>query len=197
MKIRDQEINLEIFKEDIELFKTQNWSFEKWEPKPAIKDKSGSTSKYVGQKYNQDEWEYLEEGWNHDHCEICTIMICESEYAVEQFGYVNENEDWICHECFGKLIKEDFKQNEFVVKHKLNSNNERSFLFISPMVDKYKFEITENTFFGNSQLEKYLDIPRKILKNGKQDYQTFAIMLKDKNEIEKFEENKLYELENK
>lgn len=197
MKIRDQEINLEIFKENIEFFKTQNWSFEKWEPKPAIRDKSGSTSKYVGQKYNSEEWDFLEKGWNHDHCEICSIRLSESEYAIEQFGYVNESEDWICHECFGKLIKENFKENEFVLKYKLNSNNERSYLFISPMMDKYKFEITENTFFGESKLEKYLDISRNILKNGEQDYQTFAIILKDRDEIKNFEEHKLYELADK
>ena len=194
MKIRSQEIDLEQSKADIEFYRTQNWSFKKWESKPAIRDKSGTISKFVGQKYDVEQWEYLKNGWSHDHCEICFLDLCKSDYVIQQFAYVNESEDWICHECYNKIIREDFRYNEFVLKYKLKLKNGNSYLIISPMVEGLQFEITENIFYGGSLLEKYLDLPRKILENGEQDQQTFVIKLKDKTELENFEENKLYEL---
>jgi len=194
MKIRGENINVEVIKKEIEHFKSLNWSFGKWESKPAIRDRSGLISKFVGQEYDSEKWDYIDNGWKHDHCEICSLRMFESNITAEQYGFKNQEDDWICHECFKKIITEDFKDNEFVLKNKYQLKDEKPILIVSPMVDDFKFEITGSSIFGSSRLEEYLDIPRKILDNGEQDYQTFALMLSDNTELELFEENNLYEL---
>ncbi len=197
MKMRGEHISVELCKEDIVYLKTLNWSFNKWIPTPAIIDSTGYTSKYIGQKYDPSKWTYSANGWNHDHCEICSIAMLESDDPIEQYGYVSEFEEWMCHECYGKLIQEDFKTNEFVLKNIVKLSTGQVYFLISPMVEGIDFEVTEQTYFGKSKISKYLDIPRKINMDGKQDYRTFSILLINTNEIDHFEENRLYELTNK
>lgn len=194
MKIRGSEINLEVFKEDIDHFKTLNWAFSKWIATPAIKDKSGGTTKFVGQQFNPEQWEYLEDGWNHDDCEICLMTLFDSENTFENYGYISNEEDWLCFECYQKLIREDFNENHFVLKEKFKLSNGNSILFVSPIIENHVLEITNKSKFGQSELKYYLDKPRKLLRNGELDDQTFAIMLGEKDEINNFEVDKLYEL---
>ena len=196
MKIRDIYINLEAFKEDIEYFKTLQWSFSKWEATPAIIDKSGTRSKYMGQNFNPKYWELKEDGWSHDDCEICTLKLFDSEFAFENYGYKNDEEDWLCFECYKKLIDENYKENLYVVKEKFELSIGKSVLFISPIIETQKLKITANSKFGNCELEYYIDKPRKKLKSGKLDDQTFAIILQNKKEIVRFEKDVLYEFEN-
>ena len=73
----------------------------------------------------------------------------------------------------------------------------KSVLMISPMTDDVTLEIDETTKIGESKLEVYLEMPRKMLKNGDQDYSTYAILLSNPEDIDLFEVDHLYKLNNK
>jgi hypothetical protein len=45
--------------------------------------------------------EILKGGWNHEHCKICFQNISMFE-ADDQFGYVNQKDDWLCESCYQK-----------------------------------------------------------------------------------------------
>ena len=80
------------------------WVFKKWKRTPALKDKSGGVSRqYVGQSYNPKYIDLVEDGWTHDHCEICTKTISDTNQYDTQ-GY-NLDNDWICEECYHFFIE--------------------------------------------------------------------------------------------
>jgi predicted nucleic acid-binding Zn ribbon protein len=81
-----------------------DWKFRKWFPRPALIEKSGSRSLYVGQRFDPKYFELVENGWTHDHCEICAKTITDFKTAdSEDCGYFY-NGDWICESCF-KMIE--------------------------------------------------------------------------------------------
>jgi hypothetical protein len=196
MIIRGQEINLIPFEKEIEYFKSLIWNFRKWLPASTLKDKSGTTVNYIGQKYNPNEWDLNETGWSHDHCEICTLILHESEDALEQFGYTDDNGHWLCYECFRKIISEDYDSTEFVYKLSVKLSNGQTYLLVSPMNSDLQFEISTNARFGGVKVMKYLDVPRKLLKTGEQDYNTYAILLSDPKEIVNLQVEQVYKLTN-
>jgi len=82
----------------------KDWEFKKWFFRPALVEKSGGgSSLYVGQKFDSAYFDLVENGWTHDHCEICfkTITDTKSEES-EDCGYFY-NGDWICESCFKKI----------------------------------------------------------------------------------------------
>ena len=82
----------------------QEWSKRKWKPRAALVSK-GKTSEYVGQKYNPEYTKLVEDGWSHDHCEICWWTLCESEDAEEGEGYTTpDGRYWVCTECYEQFI---------------------------------------------------------------------------------------------
>ena len=90
-------------KESVEWVRKQNWKKQKWIVRAALVSK-GSTSDYVDQKYNPEYTELVEDGWNHDHCEICWWTLCESDNSDEGEGYTTDGHRWICTECYEKFI---------------------------------------------------------------------------------------------
>ncbi len=66
--------------------------------------KSGSrTSLYVGQKFDPQYIDLVDDGWTHDHCEICYKDLYEIEDPEHGEGYTN-GQDWICSECYLKYV---------------------------------------------------------------------------------------------
>lgn len=51
-------------------------------------------------------FEIKEDGWKHDHCELCYTRISEGEYNTrfEIEGFNTDNK-WICNECFKKHME--------------------------------------------------------------------------------------------
>ena len=45
--------------------------------------------------------EVVKGGWDHEHCEICLERISEDE---NPFGYVDQNDKWICETCYEKYV---------------------------------------------------------------------------------------------
>lgn len=164
--IRGQVIDIDFWKEDIEQIRSSSWVFSKWNA----------------------------ENTKISYCIFCSLGLFDSDYAFEKYGYTNGKGRWICHECYRKTITKDYIELEFVLKHKLILKNSGVYLFVSPMVLGADFEITANSYFGNHKLQYYLDIPRKILKSGEQDYNTYALLLKFSDEFDELIEDNLYVL---
>ena len=82
------------------------WKFQQWRPTPAlIERKGGAQVQYVGQKYDPTYFELVEDGWTHDHCEICFHTLSDIEGYGDPDGYKTENGDWICNNCYNLFVK--------------------------------------------------------------------------------------------
>ena len=66
--------------DEIEECKKSKWAKQNWSPSPTLVHKSGkSSTKYTGQEYNTEQFKYVKDGWDHDHCEICWWSIHDTE----------------------------------------------------------------------------------------------------------------------
>ena len=189
-------MNQDIFNVDRDYFLTLNWTFRRWTASPALKDKSvgGNTTLFTGQKYDNRYTEYIEDGWTHDHCEICKSYLTESDEINEQYGYTDNYHTWLCYECYRKHVTNDFVINEFLLSDIVELSNDRVVLFVRPLVIGIDFRVTKNSKFGNVEIIEHLDIPRKILDNGLQDFSTFTLVLKNKWDKDKLVKDNLYKL---
>lgn len=82
----------------------QHWTKRKWIARAALISK-GSTSDYVGQKYNPEHTKLVDDGWNHDHCEICWWSLHEDGSSEHGEGYTTDGHKWVCTECFTQFIE--------------------------------------------------------------------------------------------
>ncbi len=100
------------FEEKVRDFKCNAWRLEKWKKRPALVEKNGrSIAFYFGQEYDKDKFDLVEDGWNHDHCELCFKTVSDfsrkdDKDPVVDEGYTNENDDWLCKECYARYIQE-------------------------------------------------------------------------------------------
>jgi hypothetical protein len=90
--------------ESVEWARNQQWKKQKWVARAALVSK-GSTSDYVGQKYNPEHTKLVEDGWTHDHCEICWWSIHETEEPEHGVGYTTNGHKWVCTECYTHFIE--------------------------------------------------------------------------------------------
>lgn len=68
------------------------------------------------------------------------------------------------------------------------------YLLVSPTIPGQDLNISEKSFLGNVQLDKYLDIPREVNGNGEPITDLFALKIKNDHEIFRFKENTIVEL---
>ncbi len=90
-------------KESVEWAREHQWIKQKWVARAALMSK-GSASDYVGQKYNPEQTEFVEDGWNHDHCEICWWSLHEDDDPEHGEGYTTNGYQWLCTECFNQFL---------------------------------------------------------------------------------------------
>ena len=64
-----------------------------------MKFESHDTNTY----YPDGRVEFVKDGWDHEHCQICFQNISTFEEG-EHFGYVNQNDDWLCESCYQKYV---------------------------------------------------------------------------------------------
>lgn len=89
--------------DSVEWARLQQWEKRKWVARPALVSK-GSVSAFGGQRYDPAHSKLVEDGWNHDHCEICWWTLHESEEPEHGEGYTSDGHKWLCSECFSKFI---------------------------------------------------------------------------------------------
>ena len=104
--IHGDQWKLSDIREETEWVKSQCWEFREWKPRAALVSK-GKVSEYVGQKYQPQYTELVDDGWTHDHCEICWWSIHESEDKECGEGYTTDGRTWICKECFKLFVKDN------------------------------------------------------------------------------------------
>ena len=98
-------IEIDHVREMYEDLKDTALEFNKWKPRPALIEKNSKTTwLYTGQKFDSKYIDLVEDGWTHDHCQICFISIGDNvnEYSVNS-GYFN-GYDWVCKSCYETII---------------------------------------------------------------------------------------------
>ncbi len=64
------------------------WKLTRWQPRPALIDmKGGSASLFRGQKFDPTKTRLDPKGWTHNHCEICSWNLYESDDSQHRSGY--------------------------------------------------------------------------------------------------------------
>ena len=91
--------------EPIAWARQQQWKQQKWTTRAALVSKS-CVSDYSGQSYNPEQVKLVEDGWTHDHCEICWWMLFESEVLEDGQGYTIDGHKWICTECYLQFLEQ-------------------------------------------------------------------------------------------
>jgi hypothetical protein len=90
----------------VDYLRQLTWTYKIWTPTPALIDKSsGSSRQYVGQTFDSKYFDLVEDGWTHDHCEVCFQTISNIEGYGDSDGYKGDSGDWICKDCYALFIK--------------------------------------------------------------------------------------------
>lgn len=100
------EIELDYLLESVEWARKDKYELKKWFARKALIDKNGGSSRlYTGQSFDNQYIELKEDGWTHDHCEICSTTLSNlDESTIENEGYFN-GQCWICKSCHELFIE--------------------------------------------------------------------------------------------
>ena len=106
VKLKNGSVEINHIREMIKEIEKENYSFKNWFPRPGLKEKNTDfvSRLFIGQSYDKNHFDLVEDGWINDHCEICfnTLGDEPTEY-VEISGYF-DGYDWICKSCFEDLV---------------------------------------------------------------------------------------------
>jgi len=102
------EFEITYLKESFWDLKIIRFEYQDYKPRPALIDKSGGVSRpYVGQKFDPKYIDLIQDGWTHDHCEICHTKISADENDKSfTSGYFNDG-IWVCIRCYELIISAD------------------------------------------------------------------------------------------
>ncbi len=90
-------------KESVDWASNQTWKRQKWVPWSALVSK-GKISEYIGQQFNSEYTELVEDGWSHDHCMICWWSLRESDEPEHGEDFTTDGRSWICSECHEQFV---------------------------------------------------------------------------------------------
>jgi len=65
---------------------------------------------------------------------------------------------------------------------------DKVYVFAELVEKNYKFKLSNNSFLGEIAIENRMEIPKALDKNGKQRYDLFVFVLKDKNDRHKLKQ---------
>ena len=107
------ELELDDLVQTVNELKKYQWTHKKWVSTPALIDKSsGSIRQFGVQKFDNKHFDLKEDGWSHDHCEICWATISEGdnkkEFEIEGYNFGNS---WVCNFCFDNFVNPDNLQD--------------------------------------------------------------------------------------
>ncbi len=111
-------IQLDYLIEEIRKLKAVGtWNLTKWKPSPALIEKNGKWQEpYLGQTYDPTLVDLVAEGWDHDHCAVCTKTISNRENPDwVTGGYTHSSgisNSWICEECYNLFMLTDNIEKE-------------------------------------------------------------------------------------
>ena len=61
----------------------------------------------ITQTWRKILWSSIPHKDTHDHCQVCWWTLFDSEEAESGVGYVNENNCWLCTECYEQFINQN------------------------------------------------------------------------------------------
>lgn len=103
--LHGNEWKLADIQEDLDWCRQQSWKCQRWQASAAlVHKKGGSASLCIGQKFDPDKIDLVEDGWTHDHCAICWHTLFDGEKEEENTGWTDGKRNWLCLECHEKLI---------------------------------------------------------------------------------------------
>jgi hypothetical protein len=106
VKLPTGDVEIEHIREMVSEVKGQNFVFQKWHPRPGLRDKRSNfvTHLYTGQSFDERYFTLDNTGWTDDHCLICfqTLGPDPSQYN-DTDGYF-DGSDWVCRTCYTKLV---------------------------------------------------------------------------------------------
>jgi hypothetical protein len=108
VKLPTGDVEIDHIREMCEDLKGTEFQLMEWRPRPALIDKNGKRTRlYTGQKFDANYIDLVEDGWTHDHCQICFVSIGEHENQYTQTeGYFNSY-DWVCKSCYETFLTID------------------------------------------------------------------------------------------
>jgi hypothetical protein len=84
------------------------WERRLWQPRDVVYEREGNRFSFdLGVAQDTDKFVLVRGGWRKDRCTICQWELFESDDATHSLGFTN-GRDWICDECYGKFIENDF-----------------------------------------------------------------------------------------
>jgi hypothetical protein len=105
VKLPTGDIEIDHIREMYEDLKGTTFHHMKWKPRPALVDKKGKTTRlYTGQKFDPNYIDLVEDGWTHDHCQICFVSIGKQENQYTQSEGYFDGYDWLCKSCFETFL---------------------------------------------------------------------------------------------
>ncbi|GAB3722119.1 hypothetical protein [Flavobacterium koreense] len=106
VKLKNDTVEINHIREMIEELEKEKIIYKNWFARPGLKEKNTDfvSRLYIGQSYDKNQFDLVENGWINDHCEICFMIIGEEESKyVETSGYF-DGSDWVCKSCFEELV---------------------------------------------------------------------------------------------
>jgi hypothetical protein len=108
VKLTTGNIEIDHIKEVYADLKGSDLHYMKWKPRPALIEKNNGTSRlYAGQKFDPAYIDLVEDGWTHDHCQICFITMCENKNEDTVTDGYFDGYDWVCKSCYDTIITAD------------------------------------------------------------------------------------------
>lgn len=103
--IHGDEWKLSDLQAKVEEYRRRQWRRQHWTHHDALVHRQGGMMlPYVGQAYDQAEFELVRGGWKRNLCEICRWELCESDDEQHATGYT-DGLRWICTECYDFLVR--------------------------------------------------------------------------------------------
>jgi hypothetical protein len=108
VKLPNGDVGIDHIREMYEDLKGSDFQYMDWKPRPALVERNRGTSwLYIGQKFDSKYIDLVQDGWTHDHCQICAVTINENknEHTVT-VGYF-DGYDWVCKSCYENILAVD------------------------------------------------------------------------------------------
>jgi hypothetical protein len=99
----------EFRRRQVEDLRKLSWRLCEWHSQPALFGIADHTlQRFHGQPFDRSQFKVVENGWDHDHCELCWAKITDLPgLDAKHFGeaYTDGGDQWLCQPCFERVIR--------------------------------------------------------------------------------------------
>jgi hypothetical protein len=106
--LRGAKRNVEDLRREVNRLRDFHWTRKPWKQRNIVTTKDGNKLSFdLTLAKKSSEFVLAKGGWKKDQCAICRWELYESEDVSHGTGFTN-GRDWICTECHGRFIDDDF-----------------------------------------------------------------------------------------